>query len=64
MMSQSKRLPENVRVDFGKLCPGTSNPMPPAARRAYEDRIRASTEAQAEGSRLAAQLFVGAESAR
>lgn len=55
----SKKLPENVRVDFGAPAPGTSNPMPAAVRRAYEERIRASAEAQAAGARLAGRLFVG-----
>lgn len=56
------RLPDDdLRVDFGAPAPGSSNPMPAEVREAYEDRIRASVEAQAAGARLAAFLFIGAD---
>ena len=54
------RLPENdVRVDFGTLAPGSSNPMPAEAALAYEDRILCSAEAQVAGAERAVQLFIG-----
>jgi hypothetical protein len=56
---QAKRLPPaDLRVDFGERCTGSSNPMPPEVRAAYEDRILAS-KAQSDGGRLAGTLFVG-----
>ena len=54
-----KRLPVNLHVDYGKPCPGSSNPMPPEVRKQYEERILASTKAQADGMRLAGTLFIG-----
>jgi hypothetical protein len=57
---QAKRLPPaDLRVDFGERCTGSSNPMPPEVRAAYEDRILASAKAQSDGGRLAGTLFVG-----
>jgi hypothetical protein len=57
---QAKRLPPaDLRVDFGERCTGSSNPMPPEVRAAYEDRILASARAQSDGGRLAGTLFVG-----
>jgi hypothetical protein len=60
LSDQAKRLPPaDLRVDFGERCTGSSNPMPPEVRAAYEDRILASAKAQSDGGRLAGTLFVG-----
>jgi hypothetical protein len=54
------RLPENdVRVDFGKPAPGSSNPMPADVVLAYEERIQNSAEAQVAGAEKALKLFIG-----
>lgn len=61
--SATPRLPDDdVRVDFGAPAPGSSHPMPDEVRRAYEERILASVEAQADGARRARWLFCGAAS--
>lgn len=57
-----RTLPENIVVDYGAPAPGSSNPMPADVREAYEERIRASSEALAAGARLAQHLFVGGTS--
>lgn len=42
------RLPDaDLRVDFGQPAPGSSNPMPPEVRAAYEERIRSGAEGSA-----------------
>lgn len=56
---ESRFPPDDLRVDFGAPSPGSSNPMPDEIRAAYEARILASIEAQAQGARLARQLWVG-----
>jgi hypothetical protein len=58
-----RRLPGNLRVDFGSPAPGTSNPMPDGVREAYRQRILASSRALADGARLAGSLFVGGSNA-
>lgn len=54
--------PDDLVVNFGEKRPGTSNPMPPVIRAAYEQRILNSAKALAQGARKAAQLFVGTDS--
>jgi hypothetical protein len=56
---QARFPPDDLVVDFGKPCPGTSNPMPAEVRAAYEERILASIEAQHQGAKLAGTLYVG-----
>jgi len=63
LIQEAKRLPDDLRVDFGAPAPGSSNPMPPEVREAYEERIRASAKAQAAGARLAGRLFIGTDHA-
>lgn len=59
VQEREPRLPGNLHVDFGAPAPGSSNPMPAEVRRAYEERILGSIEAQAAGARIARTLFVG-----
>jgi hypothetical protein len=55
-MNLSRKLPpDDLLVDFGKSQPGSSNPMPAAARERYKERIRASIETQAAGARSRSQ---------